>query len=194
MRKLATLKTLMVPMAMLGVSGCAGQLPLNDKAGNNLIGQEVYVQFNLHPDRARGRLYTVNYQLPDTMIPYCAKVQLLEMNRKALKFKEVQSGQEFVYTYHKAAGEPIESSAAKTFQSSCDAGKVNKLSKADQEGIKTGRIAKGMSKDGVYLTAGYPPANRTPNLEYQEWTYWKNRFDTMVVRFNDKGIVTDIID
>ena len=180
--------------AALAGAGCAGQVALTDKSGQNLIGTEAYAQFDLHPDRVRGRLYTVNYQLPDAIIPYCAKVQLLAMNRKVLKFREVDSGREFQYLLHRGAGEPIEASAAKAFASSCDVTKVSKLSKADQQGIKTGKIAKGMSKQGVYLTAGYPPANRTPNMDYNEWVYWKNRFDTMIVRFNDKGIVSEIID
>lgn len=179
---------------IMGLGGCAGKVPLLDKSGQDLIGKEAYVQFNLHPDRTRARLYTVNYQLPGAMIPLCAKVQLLEMNRKVLKFREVQTAREFQYIIHKAAAEPIEASAAKTFGSSCDAGRVSKMSKADQEGIKTGKISVGMSKQGVQLAAGYPPAHRTPSLDASEWTYWKSRFDTMAVHFNDQGIVTQITD
>lgn len=186
-------KGLLVGAALLA-AGCAGQVPLTDKSGQNLIGKEAYAQFNLHPDRTRGRLYSVNFQLPDAMIPYCAKVQLLEMNRKVLKFREVSTGREFQYIFHKGAGEPIEASAAKTFGASCDAGKVNRLSKTDQEGIRNGRITKGMSKEGVYLAAGFPPANRTPSLDYHEWTYWKNRFNTVIVRFDNKGIVSEVKD
>lgn len=190
--------TLLKKIALIGVvaglSACAGNVPLTDASGQDLIGKKAYAQFNLHPDRARNRLYTVNYQLPDAMIPYCAEVELHEMNRKVLVFTEVKTGRKFQYILHKATGEPIQVSAAKTFANSCDADKVKKMSKKDQEGIKRGRISVGMTKDGVLLAAGYPPGNRTPSLDYDQWTFWKNRWDTMIVEFNEKGVVTKIID
>lgn len=176
------------------LAGCAGNVPLMDKSGQDLIGKTAYTQYVLHPDRTRARIYTANYQLPDAIIPRCAKVQLLEMNRKVLKFIEADSGREFSYIFHKATGEPIEASAAKTFGTSCDQSVLNKLSIADKEGIKSGRVSIGMSREGVLLAAGEPPRSRTPNLDYSDWVYWKNRFNTFIVRFNNKGIVTQIID
>lgn len=176
------------------LAGCAGNVPLMDKSGQDLVGKTAYTQHVIHPDRTRARIYTANYQLPDAIIPRCAKVQLLEMNRKVLKFIETDSGREFSYIFHKSTGEPIEASAAKTFAATCDKNAVNKLSKADKEGIKSGRVSVGMSKEGVLLAAGEPPSSRTPNLEYTDWVYWKNRFNTFIVRFNNKGIVTQIID
>lgn len=176
------------------LAGCSGHVALKDASGQDLIGKKAYTQFNLYPDRTRGRLYTLNYLLPDAMIPRCSEVELLEMNRKVLVLREVSSGRQFNYLLHKATGEPIEVSAAKTFASSCDQNAVKTMSKADREGISSGKLAKGMSKQGVLLAAGYPPAHRTPSLDGNEWTYWKNRFNTLRVIFNDQGIVTQVID
>jgi hypothetical protein len=179
-------------LLIFGVVGCASQVPLIDESGQNLIGRKAYALYDLHPDRARGRLYTVNYQLAGAIIPLCAEVELLSMNRKVLKFTEIQSGQQFQYLYHKATGEPIEVSAARTFGPSCDPDKVKSMSKVDQEGIQAGIIKKGMTKQGVLLAAGPPPQVGTPNLDAFEWTYWKNRWSTMVVRFDEQGVVTQV--
>jgi len=175
--------------------GCAGQVPLVDAtSGQDLIGQEAYVQFNLHPDRQRKRLYTLNYQLADAMIPRCAKVRLLGMTPKVLKFVELDSGTEFQYIVHRGAGEPLEASAAKAFGARCDTKAVERMSKADREGIRNGALGLGMTREGVLLAAGYPPKIKTPSLDGDEWTFWKNRFNTFVIRFGKSGKIEEIRD
>lgn len=66
------------------------------------------------------------------------------------------------------------------------------LTPLDLEGVKAGKAMVGMTKDGVLTALGYPASHRTPTLASREWTYWKNRFTTLVVVFDDKGIVTKI--
>lgn len=68
------------------------------------------------------------------------------------------------------------------------------LSPLDLEGVKSGKAMVGMTKDGVLTALGYPARHRTPSLQSNKWTYWKNRFTTLVVVFDDKGIVTEIIE
>ncbi len=66
------------------------------------------------------------------------------------------------------------------------------LAPLDLEGVKAGKAMVGMSKDGVLAALGYPAQHRTPTLQSNEWTYWKNRFTTLVVVFDNNGIVTAI--
>jgi hypothetical protein len=49
-----------------------------------------------------------------------------------------------------------------------------------------------MTRQGVIFAMGYPPKIRTPDLNAKEWTFWKSRFDTFQVTFDDKGRVEDI--
>lgn len=63
------------------------------------------------------------------------------------------------------------------------------LSDADREGIKTGTVTDGMSKDGVKTAWGYPARHRTPSLAENRWTYWRNRFATIAVEFEDGKVV-----
>jgi len=50
----------------------------------------------------------------------------------------------------------------------------------------------GMSKEGVVFAIGYPPPHETPRLEGDQWRYWKRRFDSILVHF-ENGRVTRIV-
>ncbi|OGP59485.1 MAG: hypothetical protein A2V65_09550 [Deltaproteobacteria bacterium RBG_13_49_15] len=66
---------------------------------------------------------------------------------------------------------------------------LEKLSAADQKGIKDGKASIGMTKDGVRMALGYPAVHMTPTLEDNKWTYWTNRFKSVVVEFDSSGKV-----
>jgi len=80
----------------------------------------------------------------------------------------------------------------KYFGSSCSAADVESLSKSDQDGIRKGVASPGMTRQGVIYAMGYPPPHVTPDLDAKEWTYWKNRFDRMIVVFDDKGRAAEV--
>jgi hypothetical protein len=159
----------------------------------SLIGASgVYTLVNLHPDEAHSKLYAVNY-LQDGLIPLCSKVQLLSLSRKRLTFRVEKTGREYSYDYHKAAAEPFPQHLARFFGTRCNSDKVARLGQKDQNGIKSGTVSPGMTKQGVIYAIGYPPRHVTPDLDATRWKYWKNRFATMVVVFNDAGVVTQVV-
>ena len=59
--------------------------------------------------------------------------------------------------------------------------------------IKKGEVRPGMSRNAVLISWGYPPEVRTPELTLSDWTYWKSRFDTVMVRF-EGGSVSEVVD
>ncbi|NLD38889.1 MAG: outer membrane protein assembly factor BamE [Desulfatiglans sp.] len=69
---------------------------------------------------------------------------------------------------------------------------LSTLSEKDQKGIKEGIASNGMTKTGVMMALGYPATHRTPSIESNTWVYWSNRFKTIAVTFDDKGVVTAI--
>ena len=71
---------------------------------------------------------------------------------------------------------------------------LDKFSGLDKKGIKEGRALVGMSKTGVMTALGYPAAHKTPSLESSSWVFWKDRFRTIRVDFDDKGNVVNIKD
>jgi hypothetical protein len=65
---------------------------------------------------------------------------------------------------------------------------ISKFTKEEQENIKNGTIAEGMSKEAVLMAWGYPPSHRTPNLVVDLWTYWENRLVRHLVYFSNNKV------
>jgi hypothetical protein len=151
----------------------------------HLIGApEVYTLVNLHPDEGRRRLYSVNYQ-QSGMLPRCTRVAIKSVNKKEMKFRLADSDREYTWLFHDSLRDSIERHLDKYFGRTCDADKPKRLSKLDQEGIAEGRALVGMSREGVILAIGYPPEHATPNMDANGWKYWKNKFGTMLVEFEN---------
>lgn len=178
-------------ISTLTVAGCASAPKLLTGNGEEtlLSVDKVYTQTNLHPDEERKRLFSINYQQAG-FIPRCTEVDLLDIGGKKLIFSA--NGEKYEYLYHKASGS-FEDNINKYFKTSCNKSKLKNLNTIDKEGLETGKVLKGMTKDGVILAIGYPPVHRTTSLEEDTWKYWSSRFDTFDVIFND-GKVIKIID
>lgn len=70
--------------------------------------------------------------------------------------------------------------------------KIASYPKPARDAIKSGRIARGMTKEQVIVSLGYPPAHATSSLDASDWTYMYNRWGRYIVRFNDAGRVRDV--
>jgi len=64
---------------------------------------------------------------------------------------------------------------------------------AVQAAIRDGRVERGMTREQVLMSIGYPPAHRTASLNDSEWTYWYNRWVTYKVQFGPDGRVASVI-
>ena len=62
--------------------------------------------------------------------------------------------------------------------------KLKNVPKKTRELIEAGQVDKGMTRDQVLMSLGYPPAHRTPVLDSPQWTYWQNRWQTFIVDFD----------
>lgn len=71
---------------------------------------------------------------------------------------------------------------------------LSKFNKVERSAIAKGTVVKGMRKDAVLVSRGYPPAHATPSLEAEKWRYWKNRWATMYVVFSTNGRVTGFVE
>lgn len=184
------LKTATIALALSLAVGCASHISLKDQNGQELVGADgVVTLVNLHPDMHKGpRLTAINWQLP-ALIPMCTEVQILEANEKQAIIQDTSTGITYTYFYHKAAAEPFASHLKRYFGKSCAREKVASLSKLDREGIEAGEIRAGMTKQGVIFAAGYPPQHATPSIESNSWKYWKNRWNTVLVIFEDDKVV-----
>ena len=71
--------------------------------------------------------------------------------------------------------------------------KLATFSKSAQQAVREGRVEKGMTREQVIMSLGYPPTHRTASTTSNEWTYWYNRWVTYKVQFDDQGLVANVI-
>ena len=156
-------------------------------------GDRVQTLANLHPDRQRHVLYTLNYQLL-ALIPVCSNVTITKVAKKKLAFD--YNGQEFEVGYEgftEGAGVSFQKAVQSIyFGAACDSARLQSLGKIDQEGIRMGQPRVGMTREGVLFAMGRPPFHANPDLNVPAWRYWKNRFGQTIVNFGDDGKVTSI--
>jgi hypothetical protein len=187
-------KPLLLSAGVLILSGCASVMPLTDKVtGEDLFqtNKPVYTLVNLHPDEKRMKLYSVNFQ-QDGLIPVCTQVNIVDVTNKNLTFKISSTDKQYTLTKHKSSPD-FSKYLSNYFGTECNSSKIKKLSTLDQQGIKDGVVKEGMTKEGVKYAIGFPPEHKTPDLNSNEWLYWKNRFNTFKVEFKD-NTVSNIID
>jgi len=184
-------KVIILALISIALNACSTYEVLDEGGKSMMNSSGVYTLTNLHPDPKRSRLYAVNYQQAG-FIPLCTEVTLGAANKKLIKFTVNASEQKYVYYYHGSAGEPLMNHLTQYFGRKCNTDKVKGMSKIDQDGIAKGMAVKGMTRDGVILAMGYPPRHKTPSLDMDIWTYWKNRWATMTVNFKD-GKVSQIV-
>lgn len=187
-------KPLLLSAGVLILSGCASVIPLTDKVtGEDLFqtNKPVYTLVNLHPDEERMKLYSVNFQ-QDGLIPLCTQVNIVDVTNKNLTFKISSTDKQYTLAKHKSSPD-FSKYLSNYFGTECNNSKIKKLSTLDQQGIKDGVVKVGMTKEGVKYAIGFPPEHKTPDLNNNEWLYWKNRFNTFKVEFKD-NTVSNIID
>jgi len=150
-------------------------------------GDKLYTQFSFYYEN--GHHITTNYRV-GTLVPVNTEVEFVKMTRKKIFVNAPKYGTEIVLENVKDySGEDIEGIFNRTFATTpVDLGQ---FTEAEQRAIKSGGFEIGMSKDAIIVAMGFPPRHRTPTLELDQWRYWKNRWNTVLLSFeNDRLIST----
>ena len=61
-----------------------------------------------------------------------------------------------------------------------------------REAIRSARITKGMTREQVAMSVGYPISSENPNLDTQMWRMWLSSFAEFQVLFDKSGRVTNV--
>ena len=64
-----------------------------------------------------------------------------------------------------------------------------KASPRIRKAVETQRLVKGMTREQVIMSQGYPIASETPSLDSRVWKYWRSRGEEFHVVFNRRGVV-----
>jgi len=71
--------------------------------------------------------------------------------------------------------------------------KIATFPDAIKNAIRQGKITKGMTKEQVIMSLGYPPTHRTASTDLNTWVYWSNRWVTYEVHFGEDGKVVNLV-
>ncbi|MBN1905695.1 MAG: outer membrane protein assembly factor BamE [Deltaproteobacteria bacterium] len=171
--------------------------PLISEAKKDFIMEgPVYMKVNIHYQNngKDSKASYANYTNPGAghkIVTVNTPVQIKSWKRKGFIIVNTETNEEIYFEYSE---ERMQMTAEEYLNKITSPAKVDlsKLSEKDLKGIKEGVASAGMTKDGVMMALGYPATHRTPSLESNTWVYWSNRFKTIAVTFDDKGIVTAI--
>lgn len=176
----------------------SGGLPADSKSLQKMEGKYYFLAHNLHGDARQLKVSSVNYQLRGGLISWGTEVKILKIFRNFMTFKDKASGKTWKYEFHynSRRNGGLKKHIEMVFVPQIDQVRklVESLSEVDKDGIYDGRARKGMSREGVLITMGYPPkfANKRELMESREWLYWSSRFNRIAVEFDRKGTVARI--
>ena len=170
---------------------------VSESSSKFIIEGPVYLKVNIHyQDNGKDcKASYANYTNPGAghkIVPVNTPVQFKKWGNKGFIIIDTQNNTEIYFEYH----EPRMQMTGEDYISRItSASKVDldQLSEKDRKGIKDGMATLGMTKDGVMMALGYPATHKTPSPASNRWIYWTNRFGTLAVTFDDKGIVSEIV-
>lgn len=189
----ATYKILAITTLVATISACQSTNQASSATALNFKeGDTLQALVNVHGDLTRGKLYALNYQLPE-MIPVCSEIRVDSIKTKAIKITYQGSHYSYLWDGHtKKAGQSLAENFQLFFGKECDKNALAKLNKKDKAGVEEGTAQVGMSKQAVLFAMGYPPIHATPTIEENSWLYWRNRFGKRAIEFSKDGKVSKI--
>jgi hypothetical protein len=61
-----------------------------------------------------------------------------------------------------------------------------------QDAIRKARLVKGMTREQVLMSVGYPVSSENHNLDDKTWRFWLFSFSEFRCKFDDKGYLIDV--
>ena len=186
-----------IVVLLFGLQGCAGMGgdPTPYEGYTN-----VYLQNNIHgyTKAARGGKTEyiasyANYVQPDTghfFVPLNTAVSVGKY-RGGFTLTRLDNGQLIYFEYRSGNMGGMSIEEYLNLITGPQKAYLKGLSATDRKGIKEGRVLKGMTKKGVRMAWGYPARHKTPSLDDNVWTYWRNRWVMKTVTFSN-GKVTQV--
>ena len=163
-------------------------------------GDILYSKFTFH--FLKGKHTSTNYR-KGTLIPINSKCEFVKTPGQRLGFQRKRSRVPTWRSFkvkHLESGQIIEIENKKEYSGgdlnryylkifSKDQTDLSSFTETERQNIISGSVFSGMSKKGAILALGYPPVHMTPSLNNPIWRYWKNRFGTFTLQFQDDEIV-----
>lgn len=152
---------------------------------NPVSGQQYFTRYSFHEEK--DEYLTTNYSRGN-LVPINTAVTLLGLTDDTLRLRLIDSGR--VITV-KNVGKYSRKSLAEIarFLLAAEKTPLEKLPPAVAAAVAQGEMHKGMTKELVLMTRGYPPGHETPSLDADRWVYWTSRFVKLTLLFSDGRLV-----
>jgi len=189
MHRVFKLIGLMVALTVvsLSVTGCGGAKlsPKMEKAFSD--NATMYTTSNMHYTVSRrAKIISATNNTVGILIPINSEVTMEDINAKQLVFN-YNNSRVILRNKVKYSGLDIGQIAERAFSSTKT--DLSKFTELEQKGIRTAQALPGMSKDAVVAALGVPLAHQTPTLEMDQWKYWKGKWSTFIVYFENGKVI-----
>jgi hypothetical protein len=152
-------------------------------------GRTLYTCCNVHYEGAS--INDANYTVGSTL-PFGSPVTVVAMTTDSITFQSGPTKLTLRHSYG-AAQETAQQYFNKILVDTDPHLRCATFPKMVQSAIEDGRVERGMTKEQVIMSLGYPPTHRTASTDLSTWTYWYNRWVTFEVMFDTNGVVTNTV-
>ncbi|HSP97816.1 MAG TPA: outer membrane protein assembly factor BamE [Candidatus Dormibacteraeota bacterium] len=175
-----------IPLLLLLVVACHPQVPPD--VLRQWQGPQRYTCCNLHYEGPA--INDANYTV-GALLPLGTPVTVKGMTSDSVTFAAGATELTLTHAYG-TQQESAQQYFAKVLVDADPRARLATFSPSVQAAINNGRVEKGMTREQVVLSLGYPPTHRTATLDQATWTYWYNRWVTYTVTFDANGYVSAI--
>jgi hypothetical protein len=119
-----------------------------------------------------------------TLVPINTPVKIDEIKKESIVAHRTDTGEKLeIKNVDKYTKKSITQLAGLLF--SAEKTPLERLPDEMASAIRAGEMRKGMTKEQVLMTRGYPPAHETPSVQGDRWVYWSSRFVKQTIVFNN---------
>lgn len=169
----------------------AARAPKRGSADASLEGRSYFTRANIWYENPK-RIYSTNYHV-GAIIPVGTEVHVARLTDLSIAFRAADTGMTYKMTLvRKHSTITLKELFDRYFSEEnvlAEHGRFYRFTEEERENIKNGTIALGMNRDAVLMAYGYPPSHITPRLSVNVWTYWRSRFQKLVVTFEDDKVI-----
>ena len=153
---------------------------------------DLYTAYNIWYEQP-AKVWSTNYQ-KGRLLPAGTAIKDVKQSRKNIRFTDAETDVTytivFVPKHHpgKRIGDVYQRYVTDQNLEQLTEG----FSRSEIDAIQSGTVVNGMSKEAVIVCYGYPPEIATPSTKLDGWQYWRHRFKSFTIEFDDDGKVSYI--
>jgi hypothetical protein len=152
-----------------------------------VVGKDYFTRYSFHYE---GHDYPITNYARGPLLPINTAVKFVKMSGKKITLKRLDNNEEInVQNIPEYSGSKELGPVARLLLSA-EPTPIEKLVPTLATAIRTGEMRRGMTKEQVLMTRGYPPAHETPSTDGDRWVYWSSRFVKQTIVFS-QGRLTE---